>query len=267
MVHRIRSGLHARSAALLLSLESRFDRIMQGWLLIAGLACVLRIGFAPVHVPNPGLSLIAPYLLLAFAPVASALLALRWFADGDALPRSEPWFAWPRTHPVTLAEARRHPLFGTTGLMVSLLVGILLNVPVRAAEYLASNPPIPAGVPHWLSTLHVLMSFDVVLFCSLYAVAFVAGLRRTPWFPLLLMGIWAADLAMQLVIAAGVGATPDLPPAVGQALRGVLDGNVKKTLISVWVWLPYLLLSTRVNVTFRHRLSDQANAANRLAEG
>ncbi len=256
MVQRFRSGLHARSAALLLSLESRLDRIMQSWMLLAGFACVLRIGFAPAHGSYPGLSLIAPYLLLVLAPVASALLALRWFADGDLIPRTAPRLEWPRTRTVSLAEARRHPLFGTTGIMVSLLVGILLNVPVRAAEYLASNPPIPVGVPHWLSTLHVLMSFDVVLFSSLYMVAFVAGLRRTPWFPALLMGIWAADLAMQLVVATVLGGTSDLPPAVGHALSGVLDGNVKKTLISVAVWLPYLILSTRVNVTFRHRLPD-----------
>ena len=254
MVHRIRSGLHARSAALLLSLESRLDRIMQSWMLLAGLACALRIAFAPVHGLFGGISLVAPYLLLVLAPVASALLALRWFTDGDAIPRIAPRLPWPRTRPITLAQARRHPLFGTTGVMVSLLVGILLNVPVRAAEYLASNPPIPAGMPHWLSTMHLLMSFDVVLFSSLYMVAFVAGLRRAPSFPALLMGIWVADLAMQLVVAAEVAAAPDLPPAVGQALRGVLDGNVKKTLISVAVWLPYLLLSTRVNVTFRHRL-------------
>lgn len=256
MVQRFRSGLHARSAALLLSLEARLDRIMQGWMLVAGLACALRIAFAPVHGSYPGLSLIAPYLLLVLAPVASALLALRWFADGDAIPRTAPRFPWPRTRAISLAEARRHPLFGTTGIMVSLLVGILLNVPVRAAEYLASNPPIPAGVPHWLSTLHVLMSFDVVLFSSLYMVAFVAGLRRAPWFPALLMGIWAADLAMQLVVATVLGGTSDLPPAVGHALGGLLEGNIKKTLIGVAVWLPYLLLSTRVNVTFRHRLPD-----------
>ena len=32
------------------------------------------------------------------------------------------------------------------------------------------------------------------------------------------------------------------------------DGNVKKVLISTCLWLPYLLLSKRVNVTFRHRV-------------
>ena len=39
------------------------------------------------------------------------------------------------------------------------------------------------------------------------------------------------------------------------ALTTMLTGNVKKTLISVALWLPYLLLSTRVNVTYRHRVS------------
>jgi hypothetical protein len=34
----------------------------------------------------------------------------------------------------------------------------------------------------------------------------------------------------------------------------LLDNNVKKVLISAALWLPYLLLSRRVNVTFRHRL-------------
>jgi hypothetical protein len=41
---------------------------------------------------------------------------------------------------------------------------------------------------------------------------------------------------------------------VATALHGVLEGNVKKVLISVALWLPYLLLSKRVNVTYRHRI-------------
>ena len=48
--------------------------------------------------------------------------------------------------------------------------------------------------------------------------------------------------------------TTDLPATVADALHSLLDGNVKKVLISVCLWLPYLLLSTRVNVTFRHRV-------------
>ena len=39
-----------------------------------------------------------------------------------------------------------------------------------------------------------------------------------------------------------------------RALENLLEGNVKKVLISVALWLPYLLMSTRVNVTYRSRI-------------
>jgi hypothetical protein len=39
-----------------------------------------------------------------------------------------------------------------------------------------------------------------------------------------------------------------------EALQSLLYGNIEKTLISVTIWLPYLLLSKRVNITYRHRL-------------
>jgi hypothetical protein len=85
-------------------------------------------------------------------------------------------------------------------------------------------------------------------------IAFVAALRRVPLFPRLLLAIWIGDLAMQLVTANMVTRAGDLPPNVAVALQSLLQGNVKKVLISAALWLPYLLLSTRVNVTFRHRI-------------
>jgi len=62
------------------------------------------------------------------------------------------------------------------------------------------------------------------------------------------------DITMQLGIARAVGGTNGLPAPVADALHTLLDGNVKKVLISVCLWMPYLLLSKRVNVTFRHRV-------------
>jgi hypothetical protein len=97
------------------------------------------------------------------------------------------------------------------------------------------------------------MTLDVVLLSSLYTIAFIAALRRVPLFPRLLVAIWAIDMAMQFGIAAAV-ATHGLPHDVAAALRTLLDGNVKKVLISAGLWLPYLLMSKRVNVTFRHRV-------------
>jgi hypothetical protein len=247
--------LHARSAVLLLSLENRLEQILIGWLLFSGLCCAARIAASPLpHNTIGAVAGVAPYLLLVTAPFISAMLALRWFADGADQPQPSTRLAvvgsWRR---ISKAEALSHPLYGTTGLMVSLLLGMLLNVPVRALEYLAAMPPAGPVSPPWLSTLRFAMTLDVVLFTSLYMIAFVAALRRAPLFPRLLLAIWLGDLTMQLVTARMAGAA-DLPAGVAIALRGLLEGNLKKVLISMAIWLPYLLLSRRVNVTFRQRV-------------
>jgi len=246
--------LHAKSAALLVSLESSLDRIMRLWLLLAGLAAGLRIALSPFPA-GIELTTFAPYFLLIFAPVASMMLALRWFANGDRL--AQPTVRLARIgawRPVGRSEATRQALYGAGGIMVSLLVGMLLDVPVSAFEYLAAMPALSGPVPAWLATLRLMMTIDVVLLSSLYAIAFVAALRRVPSFPRLLVAIWILDLAMQFATARVVAGMPDLPANVGAALHSLLEGNVLKVLISVALWLPYLLLSKRVNVTYRHRI-------------
>ena len=256
MFDRIADSMKARSAAVLLSLETRLDRIFQGWLLISGLLCSVRIATAPtLHPGDSVLRVVAPYVLLILTPFASAVLALRWFADGDRQPQPATRLARVgRWRSVSRAQAEDHPLYGTSGIMVSLLIGILLNVPVRAAEYLAAMPPVAGSLPPWLTVLHFTMTFDVVLFTSLYAVAFVAALRRAPMFPRLLAAIWIADVAMQVITAKAAASVGYVPPAVASGLQALLHGNVEKVLISIFVWLPYLLLSKRVNVTYRHRI-------------
>ena len=255
MFDRLNQNLTARSAALLLAIDTRLDRILKYWLVAAGLIAAARIAFTPHDYPAAGLSTFLSYLLLVVAPFASTLLALRWFRDGSSQPQPATRLArigsW---RSLSRGEAERHPLYGPRGIMVSLLVGMMLNVPVRAAEYLTAMPPIPAVTPAWLSALHFTMTFDVVLFGSLYMVAFVAALRGAPLFPRLLAAIWIGDITMQMVTAELVTRSGDLPPAVATALHSLLDGNVKKVLISVGLWLPYLLLSKRVNVTYRHRV-------------
>ena len=178
-----------------------------------------------------------------------------WFDDGDRMPQPATRLAIVgRWRNVAAEEARRHPLYGSSGIMVSLLVGMLLNVPVRALEYLAAMPALGGRVPEWLSTLHFAMTLDVVLLSSLYTIAFVAALRRVPLFPRLLVAIWAIDIAMQLGIASCGCGNRRTAADVATALHTLLDGNVKKVLISVCLWLPYLLMSKRVNVTYRHRV-------------
>lgn len=250
---RITDRLQAKAAVLRLRLEMHLDRILLAWLFSAGVACTIRIvvsNNAPV-----GLETILPYLLLILGPFVSIVLALRWFADGDC--QAQPHFRLSRPgkwRSLSQAEAASHPLYGAGGVMVSLLIGMLLNVPVRALEYLGSMPAISGPVPVWLSVLHTMMTLDVVLMSSLYAIAFVAALRHVPLFPRLLVAVWGLDLAFQLVTAELVARTAGLPVPVAEALQSLLGGNVKKVLISAGLWLPYLLLSRRVNVTYRRRV-------------
>ena len=250
----VQHRLRAKSAALLMSIEGGLPRIMTIWFALAMTGCAVRIVASPLKAA-PDLSTFMPYILLVGAPLVSMGLALIWFRDGDQLP--QPVYRLSvggRWRDVGADEARRHALYGSSGIMVSLLVGMLLNVPVRSLEYLAAMPALAGNVPEWLSTLRFAMTLDVVLLSSLYTIAFVAALRRVPLFPRLLAAIWLVDVAMQLVIARAVAATTGLPAPVADALHTLLDGNVKKVLISVCLWLPYLLLSKRVNITFRHRV-------------
>ncbi|HET9399267.1 MAG TPA: DUF2569 family protein [Sphingomicrobium sp.] len=245
-----------RAISLRQSIEQNLDRLLQAWLVIAGLGCALRIATSPAAHSGAELVLIAPYALLIAAPALSLVLALRWFANGEAM--AQPAFRLARIgqwRTLPAAEARRHALYGTDGFMVSLLIGMLLNIPIRALEYLAATPAMAGSFPPWLAVLRTMMTLDVVLMTSLYAVAFVAALRRAPFFPRLLGGIWLLDLALQGLTARMVAAEPGLPDRVASALEGLLTGNVWKVLISIAIWLPYLLLSKRVNVTFRHRVS------------
>jgi hypothetical protein len=254
MFDRISENFRTRSAALLLSIDSGIDRILIWWLLVAGLASTARIAMSSHSLPVSAFSTFASYMLVVVAPFASTIFALRWFADGHLQSQPSTRLAVVgRWETLGRADAERHPLYGTTGIMVSLLVGMMLNVPVRVGEYLAAMPPIPDASPRWLSTLHFAMTFDAVVFSSLYMIAFVAALRRVPLFPRLLLAIWLGDLTMQLVTAQLVAGT-DLPANIGGALQALLTGNVKKVLISIGLWLPYLLLSKRVNVTYRSRV-------------
>lgn len=254
MIAAFSNKLHHRSVALLGMIEARLPRIMTMWFLAAIMASAIRIAVSPIHAPLEA-GTVLPYFLLVTAPLVTMAMALHWFRDGDRMPLPTRRMAvighWT---PVSREEAMRHPLYGTSGIMVSLLIGMLLNIPVRGLEYLAAMPALSGPMPAWVTTLHLVMTLDVVLLGSLYTMAFVAALRRVPLFPRLLVAIWVIDLSMQLGIAAAAARAEGLPSGVATALQALLEGNVKKVLISVALWLPYLLMSKRVNVTYRHRV-------------
>ena len=158
--------------------------------------------------------------------------------------------------PVNVLAARAHPMFGPTGMMASLLIGMLINVPVRSMEFLAAVPAMNGNAPIWGQVLFATMTADVVMMNFLYVICFVAALRCAPWFPRLLLVVWGLDISSQLVMAQIIGTTTGLPHGVGQALGSLLQGNVQKVMISMAIWLPYLIMSERVNLTYRSRLAS-----------
>ena len=254
---RVAVALSERSRRLVLAIPPRMETVILAWLLMFGAAAALRIAFAisPIENPRDFAEIFLPYALAALAPVAGYRLAMAAFPPG-VLP-GQPGLRlafvgrWRRLDPL---GARAHPAFGPFGFMASLLVGMLLNVPVRSFEFLLAVPAMNHHAPAWGTAIFHMMAFDLIAMNFLYAVCFVMALRSIPLFPRMLLFAWIMDLFLQLAIARTVAASADLPATVAAALQELLGGNMTKVLISAAIWLPYLLLSERVNVTYRSRV-------------
>jgi hypothetical protein len=253
--------LYRKSIAAVALLESSLPRIMLGWVAFVTLAGVLRTIFAvsPIDSGVSFLQTITPYILLGGAPIAAYLVADQVFPRGALMQQPEIRLArYGKWRPVNVLAARAHPMFGPTGMMASLLIGMLLNVPVRSLEFLAAVPAMNGNAPLWGQVLLAAMTADVVLMNFLYVVCFVAALRCAPWFPRLLLVTWGLDITSQIAMAQLVGGFAGLPHTVGAAMGALLAGNVQKVMISMAIWSPYLLLSERVNLTYRMRTAAQA---------
>jgi hypothetical protein len=250
-------ALAARSERFVSKIEVALPRLMFFWVIAASFGCGFRIAFSATPTVD-AFSEIAnalPYTLIVLAPVATIIFALRQF-PANAF-QSQPRFRlarFSRWRKVDAVTARSLPLFGAGGFMASLLIGILINIPVRTMEFLAAIPALGGAAPEWFQTLHAMMLIDLVLLSSLYAFAFVMALRHVPMFPRFLAMVWVVDVLMQVSIARVMSHVAYLPGTVGNSLSDMLEGNLKKVLISVAIWLPYLLLSKRVNLTYRSRV-------------
>lgn len=252
------ASLSMRAIRLLRALPRKMNAVIMVWLtliLFAGLGKT-AVSPTPVHGWADLLEIAVPYMLVALAPVGGYRIALAAF--GTRILPAQPAFrlaVYGRWQTLDPLRARSHPAFGPDAFMVSLMIGMLLNIPVRTLEFLAAVPAMNHNAPPWGSTLFQIMAFDVIAMNFLYAVCFVMALRSIPLFPRMLGFAWGIDILMQLAIAQRIAMESGLPPMVATALEDLLGGNVTKVLISVTIWLPYLLLSERVNVTFRARAS------------
>ena len=252
---------HRRSCTLVKKLPSHIERAAPWWIFLVLAIAILKM--ATAIIPPTNFSQFADmfliYALLTLSPVFAWRLAIAAYPAGHRIDQPQFRFAkLGRWHGLDRGSASRHPLFGPTGMMASLLVGIILNVPVRSFEFMLAVPAMHSAMPDWGQAIFLAMAFDAIAMNFLYAMCFVMALRAVPLFPRMLLAVWMIDIALQLGIAKSVAANPDLPATVVAPLADLLEGNLTKVFISITVWLPYLLLSERVNVTYRHRAAIAA---------
>ncbi|AOL93185.1 hypothetical protein [Porphyrobacter sp. LM 6] len=250
-------SLHQRSLGVPGFLRQRMTWFAAAWIAGAGFFASMRIAApaASAHHPLDNWPMLLAYSAIIAAPLSGYLLARSAYPGGQARQPLAFHLAfvgqWQRIDP---HWAQAHPLFGPFGFLASLLVGLLLNVVVRTGEFFLAIPGMTAHAPDWALAMFGLMAMDVIVMNFFYMVAFVMALRNVPLLPRMLLFVWLIDIGMQLAIATQLGQLGSLPGAVGHPLATLLEGNLQKVAISIAIWLPYLTLSERVNVTYRSRL-------------
>jgi hypothetical protein len=230
--------------------------LCHSWVALAVIVAVFR-GALSIHHASPLHSVLLAGALAA--PAAALLLVLNYFR-GDRLV-GQPYFRLAqlgRWRSLSEIECQTLEAYGTAGLLTMLLGGLLLNIPFRAFEFLAAMPTPLTHSPSWYLLLYGLMLTDLTLLCTCYAVLVGLALRRVPQFPRLLAATWLLDVTMQMLMQTIMRTMPGFPDAVEKQLAALLTGNMHKVAISMVIWLPYLLLSPRINLTFRHRVPARA---------
>lgn len=259
-VNRYAVAAEQRSTVVPRLLERRIDLIAAIWCGTFLSACLAKLLLSPtpIHGARDLLEIAIPYLCIALGPVAGYRLALAAFPAGAVF--AQPGTRWSivgKWRPLPATDARADPAFGPAGFVASLLVGLLLTVVLRSFEFLFAMPALNSHAPAWGAALFRWLAFDIAVMSFFYAVCFIMALRGVPLFPRMLLFVWLLDVVAQLILAHRLGLLTGLPPSVAVALRGVIIGNIWKVLISAFVWLPYLILSDRVNVTYRQRVRDR----------
>jgi len=182
-----------RSRHMIRKLVSGMEALILAWLALFGAAAALRIAAAPVPIDSwPAFAqTVLPYGLAALAPVAGYRLTLAAMPPGHLPARTEVPLArigrWKRLDAI---RARAHARFGPFGFMASLVLGMLLNIPVRSGEFLLAVPAMNGNAPAWGWAMFSLMAADLVVMNFLYAVCFTMALRTAPLFPRTLLLAW-----------------------------------------------------------------------------
>jgi len=262
--HAYARSLAQKSRLVTRFFERRMLAVATLWIVAASLLALLRLSFpaSAIHGVYDAAPLVLGYSLIIVAPIVGYLVATHAFeGEAAALQPSFRFALVGRWRRLSASDARSRAVFGPVGFMASLLVGMLLNVVIRTLEFFAAVPAMSYHAPAWGQAMFAWMALDVVVTGFFYLAAFAMALRTVPLFPRMLLFAWLIDVTMQLVIARQLASVGGMPDMVVQPLLTLLDGNITKVAISAVIWLPYLLLSERVNVTYRHRTDARLQRA------
>ena len=249
--------LLARSEHAIAFLKVSIRKIAIAWLMIFGCLAILRVVMSPTPADTfvQQLQLVMPYILVAASPFAGYFVGRAAITGKRARQASSinlnPFGQWKKLSP---SQALKHSNYGPIGFLASLIIGMILNVVFRSGEFLLAIPALSLEAPEWGYTLFWLATFDTAIMNFFYMVCFVMALRTIPLFPKMLLYTWLLDVSLQLSIAK-IMAQMATPAEVASTLVSLLNGNIDKVLLSAAIWLPYMMLSERVNVTFRHRVA------------
>ncbi|MXO55268.1 DUF2569 domain-containing protein [Pontixanthobacter gangjinensis] len=252
-----RAALFAKSLLVPAFFYNRMAIVTLLWLMLTVPLALLKLAFPATSIHNLGdaLPILVAYSIIIAAPICGYLIAHEAFGKQASSTQLDFHLSflgkWKR---IDEQSARKNILFGPVGFIASLLIGMLLNVVIRAGEFFLAVPAMSAHAPEWGMTLFITMTADVAITGFFYMVAFVMALRTVPLFPRMLLFAWCVDVFMQLIIAQQLSLVGNIPAGVVTPLVDLLQGNMTKVMISIVVWMPYLLLSHRVNITYRHRL-------------
>lgn len=238
-------------------LEANLFGVTVGWLAIVGILTTMRLAdpAAPINALGDAWAMMTGYAIIAVAPVLGYLVGVGAArALGRELRVRHRIAILGNWRAVDRETARLRPEFGPYGFLASLVFGLLLNVAIRTFEFYTAVPAMSANAPLWAQTMFGVMAVDLVVTSFFYMTSLALALRLNPLFPRMLFLAWAVDLYMQIFLARRLAMAGGVPDMLNEPIRDLLDGNITKVLIGTVIWLPYLLLSRRVNVTYRLRV-------------
>lgn len=154
--------------------------------------------------------------------------------------------------------ARTHPLYGIGGWLILVIIGMVLT-PIRSAVVLYpiySEVDFASLPTDFQTLLYVEIGFNLLLIVWTI-VNLVLLLMRHPAFPTSYVTLLAFALAFVVVDAIAVKLMMD---HLGQAMTWAETFDpetlreIGRTAIAAAIWIPYTIVSRRVNVTYRHRV-------------